>query len=92
MSQGVHCLVSGRVQGVYFRACTRDEAVSLGLTGWVRNLPGRRVEVMAFGEPERLDALLAFLRQGSPLSRVDEVKVEIPAADEPVPGDFTIRY
>jgi acylphosphatase len=67
-------LVSGRVQGVYFRACTQDAARDLGLTGFVRNLPDGRVEVFAQGTEERLGRLEEFLRSGSPAARVDGVE------------------
>ena len=69
----IHAFVSGRVQGVYYRAETRQQASQLGLTGWVRNLPDGRVEVLAEGEEQRVRELIAWCRQGPPRSRVDEV-------------------
>lgn len=74
-------LVSGRVQGVFFRASTRDVAVSLGLSGHALNLPDGRVEVVAAGAPDALDRLGDWLWKGSPMSRVDAVEV----ASIPVP-------
>ena len=73
------CLVSGRVQGVFFRASTRQRAHALGVLGHARNLPDGRVEVLACGEAAAVDALCAWLWQGSPASHV--TGVEIDAAD-----------
>lgn len=68
--------VSGRVQGVWFRASTQDEAKALGLTGWARNLPDGRVEVLACGEKEVLIQLSNWLSEGPELARVDKVESE----------------
>lgn len=67
-------LVSGRVQGVGFRAATVDAARGLGLVGHARNLPDGRVEVLAVGSNTALEALVAWLHTGPPLARVDAVK------------------
>jgi acylphosphatase len=72
----VHVLVSGRVQGVAFRAWAVDEGRRLGLAGWVRNLPSGRVEAEAEGERAAVEALVAFCRRGPPAARVDGVQVE----------------
>jgi len=69
-------LVSGRVQGVFYRASTREQAVALGLSGHARNLPDGRVEVIACGDDAALVALERWLWQGPPASRVDEVTRE----------------
>jgi acylphosphatase len=69
-------LVKGRVQGVFFRASTRDAAGKLGLRGFARNLQDGRVEVVASGESSAIDSLHGWLRIGSPASRVDEVTAE----------------
>lgn len=82
-------LVRGRVQGVFFRASTRDQARRLGLTGWARNLPSGEVEVVACGAPERLAALEAWLWQGPPAARVSAVEAGDWAG--PAPAQFTIR-
>ena len=66
--------VTGRVQGVFFRASTRIEAQRLGLRGWVRNLPDGRVEALVSGEPEALAALEHCLAIGPPEARVTEVQ------------------
>ena len=63
-------LVSGRVQGVCFRATARDEAMRLDLTGWVRNLPNGDVECVAEGDSVSLARLAAWMRQGPPYAVV----------------------
>jgi acylphosphatase len=67
------CLVSGRVQGVFFRAGTREQAQRLGIKGWARNLPGGQVEVMACGGEAELRALRDWLWQGPPWAHVTSV-------------------
>ncbi len=90
MSDCIHCCVSGLVQGVFFRAATREQARRLGVTGWVRNLPDGRVEVLACGDRDRLDALLEWLREGPPHASVSAVDVEWREACEDHP-DFEVR-
>lgn len=75
-----HVFVSGRVQGVFFRDFTRQKAQSLGVTGWVRNLPDGRVEAILEGAPEAVEHLLDAMRAGPPAARVDDIQVtEAPA-------------
>lgn len=69
-------LVSGRVQGVFYRASTRDRAVVLGLRGLARNLDDGRVEVIVEGEDGAIDALQAWLWEGPPAARVESVQRE----------------
>jgi acylphosphatase len=69
-------LVTGRVQGVFFRASTRNEAERLGVAGSASNLADGRVEVVASGSDEALSALERWLWQGPPSARVDDVKRE----------------
>ncbi len=71
--------VSGRVQGVFYRATCIRKAASLGIRGYARNLPDGRVEVLACGEPPVVDAFVAWLWEGSPASKV--TGVETSAAD-----------
>ncbi len=78
-----HLFISGRVQGVFFRAHTQDLARRLGLHGWVRNLPDGRVEVKVWGDPDRVEELVAWCHQGPPAARVTHVAV---GAAEPEPG------
>jgi acylphosphatase len=70
----VRANVSGRVQGVCYRAETQQQACNLGLTGWVKNLPDGQVEILAEGEEQRVRDLIFWCRQGPPRSRVDLVK------------------
>jgi acylphosphatase len=72
----VHLVVRGRVQGVAFRAYTVDEARTLGVTGWVRNLPDGRVEAEGEGERSAVEALVAFCRRGPSGAAVEGVEVE----------------
>jgi acylphosphatase len=66
-------LVSGKVQGVFFRASTRDEAQRLGLRGYAKNLPDGRVEVVACGDVAAVAELEQWLAHGPPAARVDGV-------------------
>ncbi|MFN3234469.1 MAG: acylphosphatase [Gammaproteobacteria bacterium] len=74
--KGIHCHISGKVQGVWFRANTQEQAVALGVTGYARNLADGRVEVKAFGEEEALAQFYRWLRQGPPLARVTDITKE----------------
>lgn len=65
--------ISGRVQGVYFRAFTESTARRLGICGWVRNLQDGGVEVLACGEPAALEEFEASLHQGPPRAKVDQI-------------------
>ena len=67
-------LVSGKVQGVWFRAGTREQAVGLGLRGFARNLPDGRVEVLAVGEGDAIARLAQWLQRGTPMARVESVE------------------
>lgn len=71
----VHLLVQGEVQGVFYRASTRDEALRLGLTGWVRNLESGDVEAEVEGPEERVEALVRWCWKGPPAATVSDVKV-----------------
>lgn len=70
------CLVGGRVQGVFFRSATREQAVRLGVTGYARNLPDGRVEVLACGEVQAVAQLRDWLRTGPPQASVSGVACE----------------
>jgi acylphosphatase len=70
------CLVAGRVQGVFYRATTRQRALELGITGFARNLADGRVEVLACGEADAVQALCDWLWQGPPASHVTSVEVD----------------
>jgi acylphosphatase len=87
----LHVVIEGRVQGVFFRAATRDEAQARGLAGWVRNLPDGRVEALFEGDKRVLESMLAWCHQGPPYAYVHRV-----ASDwQPYLGDlddFRVRY
>jgi len=68
--------VSGKVQGVWFRDSTRQEAIKLKVTGWVKNIPGGMVYLEAEGEEKNLKSLERWLHIGSPHSRVDRVDLQ----------------
>lgn len=83
-------VVTGRVQGVFFRAGAKEAADKFGVAGWVRNLSDGSVEAhIEHEDPAMLDAMLAWLREGPPGARVEEVKVE--AAKAEGSGSFEIR-
>ncbi|MBW2057142.1 MAG: acylphosphatase [Deltaproteobacteria bacterium] len=77
--------VEGYVQGVFFRATTRQKAQELGITGWVRNRWDGTVEIVAEGEETRLAELTKWCHHGPPGARVTRVLVE----EEPYQGEFT---
>lgn len=71
-----HLTVSGRVQGVCFRAETRDAASRIGVCGWVRNQPDGTVEAVVEGPKKKVEALIDWCRQGPPWSKVAHVAVD----------------
>jgi len=73
MTKTLQCIVTGKVQGVYFRTWTHDQATALGLNGWVRNLKENQVEVLLQGPEDKLEEMKKRLIQGSELSRVDHL-------------------
>lgn len=87
MKTCMHCLVSGRVQGVFFRASAQERAQELGVTGWASNLPDGRVEVRACGDRDSVEAFRAWLEQGPPAAEVERVE----ATEEPFDPDL-VRF
>ena len=71
-----HVYVSGRVQGVFFRATTRDNAQEKGVDGWVKNLDDGRVEAVFEGDPAAVDAMVEFCYEGRDMASVSTVEVE----------------
>lgn len=69
----VHAIVSGRVQGVCFRAFVRDTANAQGVTGWAHNIPDGTVEVMLYGDNKAVNTVLDALHQGPPMATVTGV-------------------
>ena len=88
-TRAVHVLISGRVQGVGFRAWTIEEARRRDLSGWVRNLPNGDVEALFSGPAATVEAMVELCRRGPESARVDRVAVEV---SEPVTGPFKVRY
>ena len=78
----VHLKVCGRVQGVYFRASTVEQARRLGVLGWVMNCADSSVEVVAEGEIEQLEKLINWCRNGPPGAHVKEVRAQWEASKE----------
>ena len=71
-----HAIISGRVQGVFFRMETKRAADGFGVFGWVRNLRDGTVEAIFEGDQDRVDAVLAWCQEGPPHAQVSDVKVE----------------
>ena len=82
-------LISGRVQGVFYRSSARRRASSLGLLGWVRNLTDGRVELLASGDPDRLDELEKWLEIGPEYAKVTNIEV-IPESPSGLAETFEI--
>lgn len=83
--KAVRAVIRGRVQGVWFRAWTVEQARGLGLEGWVRNRPDGAVEAVFAGPPDSVDRMVVLARRGPPLAKVADVAVE-PEADTVPPG------
>ena len=73
--KSVHLVIRGRVQGVFYRAWTRERAEHRGVDGWVRNRPDGAVEAVFSGPPEAVDKLVAECRKGPPAARVEAIDV-----------------
>ena len=86
----VHVRVSGRVQGVYYRAYTRDRAKSLGINGWVRNIPGGGVEAVLEGERRQVGEMLKAMESGPSGSVV--LGMELSEIEAQGYNDFEIKY
>ncbi|RLF42914.1 MAG: acylphosphatase [Thermoplasmata archaeon] len=86
-----HVLISGKVQGVWFRANTKEKARQLNIKGWVRNLPDGRVEAVFQGEKEMVEEMIKWCYKGPPLAEVEDVEVEWKEPEEEF-EDFSILY
>lgn len=87
----IHAIIHGRVQGVFFRASTRDEGQRLNLRGWVKNLPDGTVETAFQGEDSAVREMLSWLHSGPPAARVDRVESREEAVVENE-SEFRIVY
>lgn len=83
--------ISGRVQGVLFRATAKDMADGWGLTGWTRNEPGDNLSIVVQGPAVFVDRFLKWCHQGPPHSRIDKIEI-IEDADAELYEGFQIRY
>lgn len=86
-----HVLISGHVQGVFYRASAQRQAQALGIRGWVRNLPDGRVEAVFEGDQAAVGRMVIWCRSGPPNAYVTDVDV----CDEPFTGEFNgfgVRY
>lgn len=81
--------ISGRVQGVAFRYHTRNEAVRLGVNGWVRNMSDGRVEACICGDDDAVESMQQWLHHGPAIARVDHIEL-LPAPKGPLSPYFTI--
>ena len=77
-----HCVVDGRVQGVFYRSSTMGQANKLGLTGWVRNMADGGVEAVIQGEPDQVEAMIDWLHRGPEMAEVTGVQVRDMAPQE----------
>ncbi|SDJ56530.1 acylphosphatase [Natronorubrum texcoconense] len=85
-----HVFVTGTVQGVYYRANTRDTAREKGIAGWVKNLEDGRVEAIFEGPEDAVESMIEWCQTGSPAAEVENVEAEY---EEPQGEDgFEIRY
>ena len=91
MKVRAHILVSGRVQGVFYRSETRYEARKHHVNGWIRNLPDDRVEAVFEGEEEDVKQLVEFCKRGPPSARVASIEVSWEAYSDVFTG-FEMRY
>jgi len=91
MKLNVHVLISGKVQGVWFRSSTKQKAEQLGLTGWVRNTPEGDVEAVFEGEEKIIKEMIEWCHRGPPLAKVENVEVKKQNLTNGFDG-FSVRY
>jgi acylphosphatase len=91
MKSNVHVIIKGRVQGVWFRASTKQKAEQLGITGWVRNTTDGHVEAIFEGEENIVKEMLEWCNHGPPLAEIKEVEVKNQSPSNGFNG-FTIKY
>lgn len=84
MQKRVHIFVSGRVQGVFFRAETKRAAQRYNLSGWVKNLRDGRVEAVFEGDEKNIEQMIAWCHEGPPFAAVEHLEI----SEEPASGEF----
>ena len=87
----IHLLISGRVQGIFFRSQAKEKARELGLTGWICNLADGRVEAVIEGNKEKVEEITDWARSGPVLAKIEKIKMK----EEEYQGEFKnfeIRY
>jgi len=91
MKTNVHVIITGRVQGVWFRANTRQKAEQLGVTGWIRNTRDGCVEAIFEGEENDVKEMVEWCHRGPPLAKIDNVEIR---NQNPTNGfdSFSIKY
>ena len=75
-NKSVHILVTGKVQGVFFRQATKVIAIKNHVTGWIKNLESGQVEILLEGEDQNVNSIVEWCHNGPANSRVDEIKIE----------------
>lgn len=91
MKKRAHVFISGKVQGVFFRATTRDEANKRDIGGWVKNLSDGRVEAVFEGEEEKVEEMIEFCHEGPSAAEVKDVDVEWQGHKDEFSG-FKVHY
>lgn len=91
MQKTVHVFIKGKVQGVFFRANTKEQAEKRNISGWVKNTSDGRVEAVFQGDDSSVDDLIEWCHQGPSMSKVSDVTTESIDTDELFDG-FSIRY
>ena len=91
LKASAHLIISGRVQGVYFRACTREEAIRHSISGWVRNSPDGKVEAHFEGLKDDVQQVVNWCRKGPPSALVTGIELNWGEYSGDFP-DFSIRY
>jgi len=91
MKSNIHVIIKGRVQGVWFRASTKQKAEQLDITGWVRNTADGHVEAIFEGEENNIREMLEWCHHGPPMAEIEKVEVKNQMATNGFNG-FTIKY
>ena len=86
----VHVFISGKVQGVWYRANTKNKAEEIGIKGWIRNTRDNKVEALFQGNEKQINDMISWCKKGSPMARVTDIKFE-EIQDLNIFDNFTIR-